>query len=156
MKRFQFLVLAVLAAVAIPACASMRYAALGGYSNPTDAANAIAFGGGESLITTPSTLQPYLRFTIAYCDDTPVCDPVTGICATTNCSFYVPPLSAPVNWHEFRAPASSDPWCVANWQHPAFSTPAACAAYWYDRTKSSVQYIGESTTSESTVILWWF
>ena len=66
-----------------------------------------------------------------------------------------PPPPVGVQWHEFTATAmTTDSWCS---QYPArnFSTPAQCAAAWYDRLAPAYQHMGLAMTSENTFCLWW-
>ena len=128
--------------VAAPVHAA-RYVSLMNYLSRAEAASAIAGTSTETLVSTGSTIVPFIQVNVFYCN-APV-----GIV----CSGATPPASPiPIQWHEFT---SGDSWCRSTLVPPG-SSVTQCAAFYYGRVLPQFKRVGLFTTSEHTPVLWWF
>ena len=102
----------------------------------TNCAQAIA---PPTVIATGDDEIPCFQVMIAYSNYTP------------------PPKVTAVKWHEFTATAlTTDSWCSPNaTAGGGFTSPAQCAAFWFNRLSPAYEHMGLATTSERTFCLWW-
>lgn len=142
-----------------PIDTSGRFIFMGFYSSKEAAAMAVTAGATEPLIYVGHPEVMFLQWNIFYCRTTIHCDPITGYCTTIMCSVATPPppTTVTINWTEFLPRAElNDPRCTYAVGRPTITSARDCAAMYYDYYRTIYANVGMFTSSQKSVILYYF